>query len=372
MPGRPFLLLPVIAAIALAAPAEAAVMRAGDEVIVPPGETIDDDLYVAGGDVTIDGRVTGDLVIAGGTLTINGRVDGDVLAAGGQVRLNGPVGESVRAAGGDLRFAGAIAGDLLGMAGSLRTTPQAAIAGESYLMGGDLRLDGQLGQALEARAGSLALGGSVGGPARLYAERLAVGEGARIAGPLRMETETEAPIAAGATVGGEIQRNTIEREEGAGGLAGWVIGFLMALLVGLTALWLVPGAADRSSRLAVRSPGQRFLIGFLTLLVAPVAAVLAMITVVGIPLGLLLLAAFAAALYLSQLVVAWTAGRKLLEGRVDMQGFGGRAGALALGLLIVYLLRAIPVVGVIVTLAIVMWGLGTLVALAYQRRRAEA
>lgn len=362
--------LMISAAIALAAPAEAAVMRAGDEVIVPAGQTITDDLYVAGGDVTIDGRVTGDLVIAGGTITVNGRVDGDVLAAGGQVRLNGPVGETVRAASGDLRIAAPIEGDLLGMAGALRTTPQAAVSGESYLSGGDLRLDGRLGQALEARAGSLRLGGTVDGPARLYAESLTVGPGARITGPLAMDTESASPIAEGAVVQGEIRQNVIEREE-AGGLGGWVLGFLMALVVGLTLLWLMPATADRSSRLAVHSPGQRLLIGFLTLLVAPTVAVLFMITVVGIPLGLLLLAAFGIALYLSQLVVAWTAGRRLLAGRVDMRRYAGKAGALALGLLIVYLLRAIPFLGWLVTLAIVVWGLGTLVALAHQRHRAQ-
>ncbi len=63
-------LLAVLAVVLAALPALAADFRSGNEVTVASGEVINDDLYVAGGNLRIDGTVNGDLLAAGGTVTI--------------------------------------------------------------------------------------------------------------------------------------------------------------------------------------------------------------------------------------------------------------------------------------------------------------
>jgi len=50
------------------------------------GTQIDDDLYAAGGTITING----DVIAAGGTITISGPVHGSVRSAGGTLTINGP------------------------------------------------------------------------------------------------------------------------------------------------------------------------------------------------------------------------------------------------------------------------------------------
>ncbi len=354
---------------AATAPAQAAVWRSGDTVTVPAGETIHDDLYVAGGRVEVLGRVTGDLVVAGGQVLVRGPVDGDVIAAGGEVRLEGPVGQSIRAAGGSLELRNVVAGDVVAAAGRLITAGDLQAKGDTALTGGELVLGGRLGRSLRAGAGSLTLNGEVAGPASLTAPDLHVASRAVIAGPLEVATRAARPIAAGATLRGPVTQRTLTEPAGPG-FGGWLFGFLMALTAGITLLWLLPEAADRSGEAAARAPGWRMLAGLLALIGAPLAAALAMVTVVGIPLGLILLAGYLVALYLAQLVVAWTAGRRLFElGQARVIGFGPRVGALALGLVIVYLLRAIPLLGPLATLVVLVWGLGTIATLLYERLR---
>ena len=286
------------------------------------------------------------------------------------MRLEGPVGHSVRAAAGSLEVRNTVAGDLVAAAGRLTTAADLQARGDAMLMGGDLVLGGQLGRSLSAGAGSLVLNGEVAGPASITAQNARIASTASISGPLELSTRSTDPVAAGATLGGGITQRQLAEAAGSGGFGGWLFGFLMALTMGVTLLWLLPDAADRSGEAATRAPGRRMLAGVLALIGAPVFAALAMVTVVGLPLGLVLLGAYFVALYLAQLVVAWAAGRRLFElGQARLVGFGPRVGALALGLLLVYLMRAIPLLGPIVTFVVVIWGLGTIATLLYERLR---
>src|ERR1051326_2200236 len=108
---------PVLAALmlVLAQPpaAMAAETRGGNEITVGPNETIDDDLYAFGQNVTILGTVTGSFIAGGNTVTVSGDVGGDLMAAGSTVLVNGPIHGSVRAAGQSVEIYNRIDGDLL-------------------------------------------------------------------------------------------------------------------------------------------------------------------------------------------------------------------------------------------------------------------
>src|SRR5262245_44935662 len=65
--------------------AAASTTAVGDDANIPKGKTVNDDLVLAGGDVTIDGTVRGDVTGAASSLKIGGRVQGDVNVAVGQI-----------------------------------------------------------------------------------------------------------------------------------------------------------------------------------------------------------------------------------------------------------------------------------------------
>src|SRR2546426_7783819 len=86
--------------------ASAADLRQGPSVTISRGQTINDDIYAAGGTISIDGNVNGSVIAAGGTITVSGTVSRDVMVAGGTINVTGKVGGSIRAAGGDLATRG--------------------------------------------------------------------------------------------------------------------------------------------------------------------------------------------------------------------------------------------------------------------------
>src|SRR5689334_13432873 len=87
-------------------PLPASETRTGETIRVAKGETLNGNLYAAGGDVDIAGEVTGDLLIAGSHVTIPGTVGHDVATIGGELDLTGTVGGDVRIAGGQVTIGG--------------------------------------------------------------------------------------------------------------------------------------------------------------------------------------------------------------------------------------------------------------------------
>jgi hypothetical protein len=90
----------------------------------------------------------------------------------------------------------------------------------------------------------------------------------------------------------------------------------------------------------------------------PIAAVIAAITLVGIPTALITVALWVIAIYLAKVFVGAALGRALIRPRRG--GLADVALLLLVGLLIVFVLTNLPYVGQVFMLGVVLWGLGIL------------
>lgn len=349
----------------LAPAAGAAVLRAGADLRVPPGETIRDDLYLAGGRVRLEGRVEGDVYVAGGQVEIAGPVEGRLTIAGGSVKVLAPVARSMRLAASDALLAAPVGDDALVAAGRFETRPAGAIGKSLLLAAGEASLAGAIGE-LRARASQLHLAAAVAGSASIDALRLAIAPATRIGGDLRYVSATFKPVAPGVRVAGETRATRYALREWPKTLAGLALGFATAFAFGALALAIAPRRLAELAEAAFARPGRGVLLGLGALLGWPVAAVLAMLTIVGLPIGIVALLAYGCALYAAPLASAWAISWRWLpaaRGRWRYAGFGG---VLALTIL----LRALPAVGPYLSFGLTLWGLGAMIALAGAGRKA--
>ncbi|MGX5357772.1 bactofilin family protein [Kocuria sp. KH4] len=412
----------------LAAPAGAAADVRNDETVrVAEGEVVDDDLYAAAGEVVVDGTVRGDLVVAAGRVTVNGTVEGDLLAAAQTVVVEGTVGDDARVAGQALSFGdGArVAGDLVAAGYSLQTRPGTEVGGDVLLGAYQGLLAGSIDGDVTAGAAGLALAGAIGGsvqaevggpddaraawapttqvPVPPVDGGLTLTEQARVAGDLSYRSGAEASIAPGAEVAGEIsyERVVVDEAEPAGPdgpLAVLLAGlrrFVTLLLAGLLVLWLLPRTVTGAASVLRARPFLSLGWGVLAVAGVAVAALALLVGAVllGLGLGLLTLGGLAAAVVaagvvahavlalglvlavalLAPVVAGLTGGGLLLRDPAPAR-FGRRAGALALGLLVYVLLRAVPYLGPVVALLVALLGVGALAVWLWdvvRRRRAH-
>jgi len=354
--------------------------RSGATVTVASGETVDDDLYVGANTVIIDGTINGDLWAAGSTITVNGVVNGSVMAAGRTVNINGDVGHAVRAGGETIIINGDVSGDVMVAGGDVNIASTARVGGDLLFGAGIARIDGLVMGDIKGGGSEITISSGVKGNVALKVESLTILPTANIQGDLTYTCEEEADIQSGAQIGGMTTHNLPEVKEKRAkpfpfvlfsGIGGKVTGFVMALIAGLVIILLAPRRLTSIAESIRSRPGASAGWGALILFVTPIAALIVCITIIGIPVGLIALALWGIAIYLAQIPVGLFIGRWIIGHFRGVEGKAIMVGALALGLVILKLIRLIPYLGFFIGLAVILFGLGAVVV-AERGRRAKA
>ena len=342
----------------------AAQTRGGNEITVGPSETIDDDLYAFGQNVTILGIVTGSVIAGGNTVAVSGEVGGDVMAAGSTVVVDGPVHGSVRAAGQSVQVRDSIEGDLLATGNSVSVLGDGRIGRDLLGAGTTLTIAGPVGRDVNANGHEVRISSAVGGQVNSNATNLRLDSTARVQGSVTYTSANEADLAPGATIEGPITRSQPASQPApppAAFALDVLAGTVGLAVLGLVLLVLFPGAARRNVEILRYSPWTSLVVGALVLVVMPLLAAIvfgAGLWVGGWWLGLPLLAAYVVWLFLGYLVSAIALGGELLA-RVRRQA-GSPVWSLLLGLLVLAILELIPFVGGLIGLVAVVSGGGAL------------
>jgi cytoskeletal protein CcmA (bactofilin family) len=186
-----FVLLGLVSVLVFAtvAPVQAAVFN--NDGKIPAGQIVDDDLFLSGQSVQMDGTVNGILFADGQTVTITGTVNGDLFAfgqdivitdkavingnvfsGGRSITVNGHVTGSLFSGGSDVRLGETAKVDHNLYVGgyNIATANGSTVAYDAYLGGFQTILHGDITRNLNVGASAVELYGKVGGNANLNVE----------------------------------------------------------------------------------------------------------------------------------------------------------------------------------------------------------
>jgi len=243
--------------------------------------------------------------------------------------------------------------------------PRVQQVGDLVVFHGSSTVDGTVNGSLTAFDAPVTISGRVTGDVVVFNGRVELARGANISGDV---VSQNAPIvASGATIGGTTRRvqTTVNWDNGfgwAGRLVWWLAVSISTLLIGLALLWLIGRGATRIADTGRTRIGPSIGWGLLAFFGLPILAILALVTIVGIPLGLGVLAALALIYTLGYTATAWIIGRRIL-----------RAGtpwvvAFLLGWGILRVLALIPILSGLIWFAAVVFGLGALTVTIWRAR----
>ena len=329
-------------------------------------------VYTAGGEVRPAQPVRGDLVAAGGRIVLEQPVGGDAALAGGSVDVRAPVGDDLRVAGGSIGIENKVGGDLFAAGADVALRPGAVVTGAAELNAASIVVQGRIDGGLRGRAQKIVVDGEVAGPTHLVAERIELGANARLTGPLTYVSPAEIVRAEGAVVQGPVTREAAPgggpaRAAGQGsGSGGFGAPGAVALYVALFAITsgfvlLMPRFTQAAAARLRAAPWTALGTGSVALVALPILTLLLFITLLGIPLGLALMA-LAPVLLLAGFAVGvlGLAGLPALASRGPARAdrAGPRLGRLALTLLLVLLVGLVPVAGALFISLLGLAGLG--------------
>jgi hypothetical protein len=432
--GLAILVIVVLSLFWLTPVAWAVEFKGGDEVIVGPGEVIEDDLYVGAETIVIEGTIKGDLIAGGNEIIVNGTVEGDFWGAAGFITINGNLQDDVRIAGGVLSLGpdAQIADDVFAAGYSFDAMDDSTTGGSLFWAGYQANLAGEVEEDFYGTMGSLEIAGRIGGnvevsvsepdpdfeaaqpffqtwvPAPMMPPGFRMAEGAEIGGKLTYTSGSEGEIESGAEIGGGIAYQTpvpppAEVEEvkvltPQQVMLNWSLNQLRRLIallvVGLLLVWIVPGPVREAATALQTRPWGSLGWGILTVIFVCVAVPVVgfLMIVLDLILGALGLGGLVvsvtglgfltnatiivgfliAAGYVTKIVFSLLVGRMLLE-RIREPWGAGRVWPMVLGVVLFAIIRAIPILGWFIGLIVTLLGLGALWLMAWEalrRRRA--
>ncbi len=331
-----------------------------------------DELFAAGGEVDIDSIVSSAITVVGGDVSVKDVTTDRAIISGGNLEISGAINKNLIAAG-----------------GRLDVENDTQVAGDVVLAGGDVSFEGDIGGDFIAVGGEVELSGAVGGNANIRASKIDLAPGTTVAGSLTYSSPRELTLGPEVTVEGVITReawrgddNEFFEEMGFGKIIAIALTAMAATLAALFVFAAVLMAIfsthfDRANGVMKTQPLQSFGLGVLLAIGLPTSAVILFVTIIGIPLGLFAIAAFAVLFGLGVIVVAYWAGLKLrglTKASDDVPKIWPRLGWMLAGLVVFGVVGLIPVLGNLVQFLAIVTGLGAFVIAMWGRgtRPAEA
>lgn len=326
-------------------------------------QTVNDDLYMSGSDVIIEGTVNGDVFVAGQNVTIKGTISGDVFVAGQNVNIGGKVKGGVRAAGQNVHIQGATIGGGVSVASSNFTVVNDVLVGGGVNFGASTAIiRAPVTRGIVGGASLVTLGNKVGKDVIIGSDKLVL-DGATLNGDLTFYGN-DFNKDKGSKVLGKTQQHRDEEDQPSARATAQatIVGLLWYLaslyLVGAVLLWLMPKGAITVAETILRRPFPSLGWGLLAMIVAVPVIVILMITLVGIPLALVLAFLFGLVLYLSTFFAALAVGGAIAR-RFDWTP--NPYVDSIIGLVILALIGLIPVIGLILKVLVVLFGLGAVI-----------
>ncbi len=287
----------------------------GARVVVGPDETKESEFTVVGADVEFMGKAKKGFRAFGASVVHSGKVEGDMVVLGAQVTLAGIYHGRVKAGAANLVLSGTFDRDVAVGAAKITVASTAAIKGNL----------------------------------RYTAATLDQKEGARIQGTVarREFQDRDEWIAKGKKALSGLW------------LAYWVLSIPALIIVGVLTRYLFPRGTEDVLSCLSQYPWKSIGVGLVFLVGLPVAAMIAMATLVGIPAGVITLMIYALFLYISRIFFGVWIGRKIL-GIFKKAWAAAFLGPLILGTLITSLLLAIPLLGWFFWIIFVLLGVGAM------------
>jgi hypothetical protein len=346
---------------------------------------VNHDLFLAAESVEISGIVNGDVYVATQNLKVGGQINGSLITASQNAVIDGVVEGSVKIAAQTVSVNGFIGKSILGVSQVFTLSQDALINGSLTLAAANLDINSDVGGSVLAAASQVNLNSMVDGPVKIACESLIFGSDAIILSNLDYISTQTALGTPNQLSQGSIQQylpseeqikeshkrskffnregKNFDRGEVAKNVVGLTIGFkaintMMMALIGFVIIKIAPTYLDQAQKSFKKSPLKDLFYGFGVILMLPILAVLLMITVFGIPLGLITLSVWFALFYLSSIPVALVLGNLIFQKIQWSVGQNNTVVQFLAGLLLLFVIGFIPVINLISGVLITFAGAG--------------
>lgn len=313
--------------------------------------------------------VNSDLFTAGKTIHITSPIDGDLFAAANTIVVDANITGSLRLAANNVVITNStISKNVLIFAKGVNIANSVTIAGNLNVYASEVTVDGQVQKKTHLESELASLNGTFTGLVTTETDHLTIGPKALF---------TEAPklsVANSTNIAPEAQKTTnfniaqtirhgqaADRDTIAEKLTSGLISYFVFAVLGVLFLLLWPYRSQEIVTTINQNPARTFKRGLLFFILVPLAAILLIFTLIGIPLSVMLIVAYTLLMLVARVFSGYAIGQHL----IDHHGLHQPSRAkwrpyvqLVCGYFILAIIFTLPKIGWLISLIASIWGIG--------------
>ncbi len=276
--------------------------------IIKADEIINSSFYTISDNVIVEGKINGDLIALSKNIIVNGQIEGDIIALAEKIEVNGRVGGNIRALSSEINLNGPVARNITVLADRMSLGENSLITWDAYVASSYFENNGLINGELKHH---------------------------------------------------DLNKKSTEKNNPWSFAWSFIYKFFCALIVGLVLIFIGKKILPDLFKTLEKNHRKTLLSGLLLLIIPPFIFFFLTITLIGIPLMLILFALYLLLIYLTKIFIALFVG-KMITNKLLKKENENLIWPLILGLLIVYLLLAIPYFGAFLSFIFIILGLGTI------------
>jgi hypothetical protein len=354
----------------------------------------DDDIFIGGNKISFQSEIAGDLVGGSQELDFSGTSLGNINWAAKWIIIKGPVDRSVRCFAQTIDINAPIGRNLIAFGQNINVGPGARIGKDALISGGIIEFEGYVRENLKIYGEHVIIAGTIAGNLDIQAKELEIKPNTVIEGDLTYKSPEKTKIEDSVIINGQTTWTKSEKDEKKQVYHAFepityllysflIFNFICSLIIFIVTLLfsnslIIPGIflalivcgiviISLNKNMALKTVStleKRFWIslglGLLLILLFPLATILTTVTIIGMPLGLLIIFAFGLLGFAGAIFAAQFAGG-LIVGLVNADKKRSWLLNLIIGIIVLAGLILIPVIGWIVALLTLASGLGALI-----------
>lgn len=321
------------------------------------GKNSASNLFLFSDSVNSTNEVKGDIYAFAQDININNIVGGDVISCGQNIKIiSDKILGNIRVAGQSLNI-------------DVKDTKNITVAGQEinigkntncnavYAAGQDINFKG-ITNDLYLAGENIVVDGDVKGEVNIDGENVIISENANISGTVNIKSTNE-PIISSNIDKSNINYNKVVnensfKENNTFNIATIFMSIVTAVIIGLLLFVIFRGYFYEIEKNINNSIGKNILVGLGTFIIVPIVSILLFITVIGIPIGFILIIVYALLMYLCPMISGITLGQIILKGKNEYL-------QVLVGVLIIKILFLIPFIDTITWFVCALFTLGCIV-----------
>lgn len=316
------------------------------------------DVYLFGDDVTVDYAVDGNAFIFGNTVNIKNKISGDLFVFANQINIDGGyVYSNVFACGNELKISGVIY-DLYAACAKIEITENGYVYRDAHSISDTLNLYGTVGRNALVGANTMSF-------QKDEDDKKITG---KVYGDLTYSTNEEMEIPE-KMVEGNVKFEKFDTEAAKDvavasivkdAISDIITAIVYTILIYLALVWLAPKFTNKLEETLTKNVGSVIGFGILTIIALPIISLVLIMTSIGASAGLLLATLYGVLLAVASSITVITIS-KIVSNKFNINNKFAKVGVIA-GISLVYgLLKLIPIISGLATIACGWVGTGIVV-----------